>query len=89
METAAYFCCLEALQNAAKYAGGAPAVVSLYEEAGTLTLRVTDRGAGFDPDTTPSGAGLQNMRDRLESLGGALEIDSRPGKERSFSDAFP
>jgi signal transduction histidine kinase len=80
VEAAAYFCCLEALQNAAKYAGGAPAVVSLSEEHGALTLRVADRGTGFDPDTTPSGAGLQNMRDRLEALGGALEIESRPGK---------
>jgi len=80
VEAAAYFCCLEALQNAAKHSGGAPAVVSLSEEAGMLTLRVADEGAGFDPYTTPSGAGLQNMRDRLEALGGALEIDSHPGR---------
>jgi signal transduction histidine kinase len=78
VEAAAYFCCLEAMQNAAKYGGGAPVTISLGDAAGLLTFRVADAGAGFDPARTKRGSGLQNMQDRLEALGGSLEIDSRP-----------
>jgi signal transduction histidine kinase len=78
IEAAAYFCCLEAVQNSAKYGGGAPVTISLGDEAGTLTFRVADTGAGFDPLRTKRGSGLQNMQDRLEALGGTLQIDSRP-----------
>ena len=52
--------------------------ISLGEAAATLTLRVVDRGAGFDPLRAKRGSGLQNMQDRLEALGGSLEIQSRP-----------
>ena len=49
LEAAIYFCCLEALQNAAKYAGsGATAKVAVWEEAGGLLFEVRDDGAGFD-----------------------------------------
>jgi signal transduction histidine kinase len=50
IESAAYFCCAEALQNVAKHAGvGAQAAVSLSVQDGTLCFRVSDDGAGFDP----------------------------------------
>jgi signal transduction histidine kinase len=80
VEAAAYFCCLEAMQNAAKYGGGAPVTISLGDAAGTLTFRVADTGSGFDPAGTKLGSGLQNMQDRLEALGGSLEIDARPSE---------
>ena len=44
----------------------------------TATPTVADDGAGFAPETTPRGAGTANMADRLEALGGTLEVRSRP-----------
>jgi signal transduction histidine kinase len=77
-EATAYFCVLEALQNAAKYAEAREVVVRLAEADGGLEFTVTDDGKGFDPDATRWGSGLQNMRDRVEALGGRLEVRSAP-----------
>jgi signal transduction histidine kinase len=79
VEAAAYFCCLEAVQNAAKYGGGAPATISLAERDGVLHFMVVDQGPGFDLHTMARGSGLQNMQDRIEALGGTVTILSRPG----------
>jgi signal transduction histidine kinase len=79
VEAAAYFCALEAVQNAGKYGGGAPAKITLAVDDGALVLRVADDGPGFDPMTVRPGSGLTNMRDRLEALGGTLEVVSAPG----------
>jgi signal transduction histidine kinase len=76
VEAAVYFCVLEALQNAAKYAGRADVAVRLREVDGELAFTVADNGRGFDPATTPPGSGLQNMADRLAALGGTLEVRS-------------
>ena len=78
VEAAAYFCCLEAVQNATKHAGPATIRVTLRGGPGGLGFTVEDDGAGFDPAATPPGAGLANMRDRVESLGGTLTAESRP-----------
>jgi signal transduction histidine kinase len=80
IETTAYFCCLEALQNAAKHAHGASAAVIDLSDDGTLRLEVRDDGAGFDPEDTPQGAGFVNMRDRLSAVAGELVAVSSPGK---------
>jgi signal transduction histidine kinase len=79
VEAAIYFCVLEALQNVAKYAGASSAVVRLAEDNGHITFAVTDDGAGFDVARAARGAGLTNMTDRIEALGGRLEVSSRPG----------
>jgi signal transduction histidine kinase len=79
VEAAAYFCCLEAVQNATKHAGSATIRVTLRGGEAGLGFTVEDDGAGYDPATTPPGAGLANMRDRVESLGGTLTADSQPG----------
>jgi signal transduction histidine kinase len=79
VEAAVYFCCLEALQNVAKYANASTARVRLVGEVRRVTFEVSDDGSGFDPARTPPGTGLQGMRDRLEALGGSFGIDSSPG----------
>jgi signal transduction histidine kinase len=80
VEAAVYFCCLEALQNAAKHAGdGAAVVARLWEEAGALRFEVADDGAGFNPASKAKGAGFINMSDRLGAIGGTLQVDSTPG----------
>jgi glucose-6-phosphate-specific signal transduction histidine kinase len=45
-----------------------------------LAFNVTDDGKGFDPATTPRGTGLQGIADRLEALGGTIDISSTPGR---------
>lgn len=89
VEAAVYFCTLEALQNAAKYAGASSVDVRLAEVGGHLEFEIHDDGIGFDPVTTPSGAGLQNMSDRLSALGGSLEIRSAPGIGTSIVGRVP
>jgi signal transduction histidine kinase len=88
-EAAIYFCCLEALQNAAKYSEATRVLVRLSSEAGAVRFTVQDDGAGFDPSRTPRGAGLQNMADRLEALGGTLEVSSRPGDGTAVTGRIP
>ncbi len=79
VEAAAYFSCLEALQNAAKHSGASAIRVRLDGRDGMLTLLVEDDGVGFDPVTTPAGTGLANLRDRIESSGGTLTTATTMG----------
>jgi signal transduction histidine kinase len=79
VESAVYFCVLEALQNVAKYANASRARVELAAADGVLSFIVSDDGAGFDPRAVARGAGLTNMTDRVEAIGGRLEVRSAPG----------
>jgi signal transduction histidine kinase len=88
VEAAIYFCCLEAIQNIAKYANASSATIRLARSNGRLTFNVEDDGDGFDP-ADAHGSGLTNMRDRLDALGGSLEVRSRPGEGTSISGAIP
>ena len=88
-EATAYFCVLEALQNAAKYAEASSAIVRLRQDGGHLVFSVSDDGRGFDPAATPRGAGLQNMADRLEALGGEVLIESAPGRGTLVTGRIP
>jgi signal transduction histidine kinase len=89
LETALYFCTLEALQNAAKYAEANEVAVRLAEDHGELVLSIRDDGRGFDRAETPLGAGLQNMADRLAALGGTLTFRSRPGAGTTIEGRAP
>jgi signal transduction histidine kinase len=89
IEAAVYFCVLEALQNVQKYAGAKSASVRLAQLDGILTAAVEDDGGGFDPSITKKGSGLQNMEDRLDALGGSLEILSTPGSGATVTVRLP
>ncbi|MGH2573481.1 MAG: sensor histidine kinase [Actinomycetota bacterium] len=89
IEAATYFCCLEALQNVAKYAEASKATVRIIDEEGWLSFVVADDGAGFDPAETPLGTGLQGMADRVQALGGTLEVRSRPGEGTTLTGRIP
>ena len=80
VEIAVYFSCLAALDNAAKYAGGAPVSVDLSDTGGALEFTVFDSGAGFDPAEVQVGSGIANMRERIAAVGGTLTIDSAPAR---------
>lgn len=78
-EAALYYCCSEALQNAAKHGGPDTAVtVKAHADGQLLNLTISDTGRGFDPATI--GHGLVNMTDRLSAIGGTLVIDTAPGR---------
>jgi signal transduction histidine kinase len=80
VESAVYFCCLEALQNVAKHAKGASSIwISLVDD-GALRFAVVDDGAGFSGETVTAGTGVISMRDRLAAVGGELKIHSTPGE---------
>ncbi|MDQ6876774.1 MAG: ATP-binding protein, partial [Candidatus Dormibacteraeota bacterium] len=90
LEAAVYFCCLEALQNAGKYAGeGATATLRITQTGDTLVFEVTDSGAGFEPTARPGGAGMTNMMDRVGAVGGTLRVDSSLGRGTTVSGAIP
>ena len=88
-EAAVYFCCLEALQNTAKYARATAARIELRVTAGSLCFAVTDDGAGYDTARAPLGAGLRNMTDRLAALGGSLQVRSAPGHGTTIAGRLP
>jgi signal transduction histidine kinase len=79
VEAAVYFCALEALNNLAKYARASTATVSLSQVDGMLTFEVADDGVGFELASATGGTGLQGMADRLQAIGGMLEVDSAVG----------
>ncbi len=89
VEAAVYFSCLEALQNTAKYADATAASITLSANRDTLVFSVTDDGTGFNPATTPRGAGLANIADRLDALNGTVTITSRPGGGTTITGSLP
>lgn len=75
----------EALTNVTRHAHAQHVWIELnLQEANRITLKVRDDGVGFDTQLLPKYAkeghlGLQNMRERLEAIGGHLTVDSQPG----------
>jgi signal transduction histidine kinase len=80
VESAVYFCCLEALQNAAKHSAASSVEIQIHAEGDGLRFEVRDDGQGFMFGNQNGGAGLTNMRDRLAALGGRLSVESAPGR---------
>jgi len=85
----------ELLLNAVKHAQAAEAVVSVTREGEALAVAVADAGVGFDPGRlrvaggSEGGYGLLGIRERLEWVGGRLELDSAPGRGSRFGLVVP
>jgi signal transduction histidine kinase len=78
IEAAFYFVCSEALANVAKYASASTATVTLSASTGVARIEIADDGVGgADSDR---GTGLRGLADRVEALGGTLDVESRPGR---------
>ena len=77
VEQALYYCCLEALQNAAKHAAARRVVIELYGDNRSVTACIRDDGKGFTtaPDTA---GGLTHMAERIHAVGGIFTINSVP-----------
>ncbi len=78
VEVAAYYAISEALTNATRHARASVVSIALEERDGCVHLSIRDDGVGgADP---ARGSGLIGLRDRVEALGGSLEVSSPPGE---------
>lgn len=66
----------EALQNIAKHSHAHNVSIDLRQEGQKLMLKIADDGVGFTPKRVPLGLGVSNMRERVRSVGGTIEITS-------------
>jgi signal transduction histidine kinase len=89
VEAAAYFSCLEAVQNAVKHAGASAVTVRLAEADGNLVFSVDDDGRGVDDAAAGRGTGLDRMRDRVETAGGVLSVVGVPGVGTRVAGRIP
>lgn len=88
-EAAVYFCTLEALHNAAKHADPSRAIVRLSESIAELAFEVADDGRGGRPQHHAPGHRLQGMADRIDALGGHVQVDSGPARALGSAAEYP
>jgi PAS domain S-box-containing protein len=87
VEAAAYFVVAEALTNVARYADASRATVRIERDGPTVTVEVSDDGAGgADPAT---GYGLRGLADRVATLDGSLDVVSPPGEGTMVKAVLP
>jgi signal transduction histidine kinase len=89
LEAAVYFCTLEALQNATKYAHATQISIALQERGDALEFTVSDDGVGFDSGANGNGTGVQGIRDRISVFGGDATIESTPGSGTTVHGRVP
>jgi signal transduction histidine kinase len=90
IETAIYFCAMEAVQNATKHAGRhARVTITLGRDENGIRFTVADDGVGMDNPSTAGGEGLTSMRDRIGAVSGELEITSAPGHGTTIHATVP
>jgi signal transduction histidine kinase len=87
IEVAAYFVASEALANATKHAQASRIKVSLASPTESVLLSIRDDGVGGAEPTR--GSGLVGLTDRVEALGGTIDIESAPGGGTLLVAAFP
>jgi signal transduction histidine kinase len=79
----------EALANIGRHARASNVLVSLDSSQGRVELRIRDDGAGFDPNQSRRGHGLENMRTRASEFGGQFELASKPGGGTTVTFSIP
>ena len=91
VQLVAYRTAQEALTNISKYAQATIVRMELTDTEDVLTLEVTDNGRGFDPaaPARPRSFGLQGLRERARTVGGWLDVSSRPGQGSSVILSVP
>ncbi|NGO12041.1 sensor histidine kinase [Streptomyces sp. HC44] len=87
IETIAYFCAAELLTNVIKHSGATRAVLTVTQEAGALTLRVTDDGKGGAE--LGAGSGLTGLMQRVRTVDGSLDVSSPRGGPTSVAIRLP
>jgi signal transduction histidine kinase len=87
IEVAVYYLVAESLTNVAKYAEASAVAVRVGRENGSVFVEVVDDGiGGAEPGR---GSGLRGLIDRIEALGGTLELQSRPGDGTTIAARIP
>jgi signal transduction histidine kinase len=87
IETAAYYVVTESLTNATRYAGASEVRIDGRVEDGRVDVTITDDGrGGAHPER---GTGLRGLADRVEAVGGSLEVESRLGEGTRVRATFP
>ena len=86
VEVAAYYVVAEALTNAAKHARASLITINVDADDASLRLAVADDGVG---GANPRGSGLVGLKDRVEALGGRMDIASRDGEGTTLTAEFP
>jgi signal transduction histidine kinase len=86
VEVAAYYVVAEALTNAAKHAGASLVTVTVEADDVHVRLSVTDNGIG---GANPRGSGLLGLKDRVEALGGRMDVISRDGEGTTLTAEIP
>lgn len=89
VEVCMYVCVVQALANVVRHADATSATVTLSQDRGVLSFAVSDDGVGFDPGVTAHGSGLLGMADRLDTVGGRLDIASAPGCGTTVGGRMP
>ena len=86
IEAAAYFFIAEALTNVAKHAQATYAEVRVTSSGGRLTIDVRDDGGG---GADSNGSGISGLRDRIEALGGQMQLTSPVGRGTDLRATIP
>ncbi len=90
VQIAFYRIAQEALNNIARHARPKQVAVFLRNEQGAISLRISDDGKGFDPEAVPPAHfGLEIMRERAQSIGAQLSIESQPGQGVTIQLVYP
>ena len=93
LEVCTYRVIQEAVTNVARHAGASTCRVAIRGTADAISLTVEDDGCGFDPRVKPGaagrGLGLVSVRERVATLGGTLQVDSRPGHGTRLTVELP
>ena len=80
LEYTVYCCARELVNNALKHSGASAVNLQLIQGKKHISLTVQDDGCGFDEKTVIKGDGLQNIRNRIASCRGKMDVVSSPGK---------
>jgi signal transduction histidine kinase len=79
----------EGLHNSARHSGCSEMNIQLRLDGGWLVLGLTDNGRGFDPARVKCGHGLASMAQRAKQLGGALAVETAPGRGAALALRVP
>jgi signal transduction histidine kinase len=80
---------LEAFSNAIRHSGARTVSVFTMRVPGAVRIVIEDDGRGFDAEGTRAGNGLANLRLRAEQAGGAISVESTPGKGTRVTLSLP
>src|SRR6185369_15178781 len=80
----------EALTNVVRHAHATEVLLRISATADSVSIAIEDNGTGFERHPNGAGAdGLQNMRQRMEEIGGEFHVESMPGSGTRVSLTYP